>query len=332
MELLWATIVTPALVSTSPPLLRSPFAAPRAILTLEESGGGALAAAGSQLEQVLGSLPPNEKYNAVLTSLLSAGSSKSGAALELVEEMTSKGLPMSSDALKSLVDAAVDEGTPESLLGSLRVAKGNGVCRAFATPQLRLPGKPSSSELNSLSPTPTDGRASEVAAATAFSAATALLLLAELLDLFDFLIPGEISAPPPGFVLFALAAGWAFDRYARAGETFGLIGRGLTRLFSRDLQRECAVESASFLLGYLLGLPCCPFAPTVFKPLDMLTTVRAPPCPCQTRLPPWADGGNRRVTQSGGEMERDIGAPARLVDRVLIWLLAPAAVETLVYR
>lgn len=38
------------------------------------------------------------------------------------------------------------------------------------------------------------------------------------------------------------------------------------------------------------------------------------------------------MTQSGGEMERDIGAPARLVDRVLIWLLAPAAVETLVYR
>ena len=40
------------------------------------------------------------------------------------------------------------------------------------------------------------------------------------------------------------------------------------RLFGRDLQRESAVESASFLVGYLLGLPCCAFAPT---PLFSLT-------------------------------------------------------------
>jgi len=73
------------------------------------------------------------------------------------------------------------------------------------------------------------------------------------------------------------------------------------------MQRECTVESASFLLGYLLGLPCCPFAPTVYKPLDMLAT-------------------------SGDAIAADVGAPPRLVDRVLIWLLAPAAVETTVYR
>ena len=244
-----------AVAFITPPSLARGSAAPRAHLTLEEQGG-ALAAAGSQLEQVLGSLPPNEKYNAVLTSLLSAGSSKSGAALELVEEMTSKQLPVSSEALKALVDAAVDEGTPDTLLNTLRATKSNGACRAFATPQLRLPNKPSSGEIANLPPTPTDARANEIAAATAFSGAFAIILLAELLDLFDFLIPGEIYAPPPLFVIVSLSLGWAFDRYARSGETFGLISRGLTRLFSRDLQRECTVESASFLLGYLLGLPC----------------------------------------------------------------------------
>ena len=38
------------------------------------------------------------------------------------------------------------------------------------------------------------------------------------------------------------------------------------------------------------------------------------------------------MSQSGPEITVSVGAPARLVDRALIWLLAPAAVETLVYR
>ena len=48
----------------------------------------------------------------------------------------------------------------------------------------------------------------------------------------------------------ALVVGWAADRYGQRGETFGLISRGLTRLFERDLQRGSAVESASFVVGY----------------------------------------------------------------------------------
>ena len=271
--------------------------------------GGALSLGGSQLEQALGALPPDEKYNAVLLSLFSSGATPTSAAsaLELVDEMTAKRLQLSSAALKGLLDLTVNDGTPEEILSSLLAAKKNGACRSYASPQLRLPNRPSASARAALPPTPTDGRSSEVTAAAAFSFAVGVVLLAEIADLLDFLLPVDISAPPPTFVLIALAAGWAFDRYARSGEIFGLIGRGLTRLFQRDLQRECAVESASFLLGYLLGLPCCPFAPTVFKPLDMLS-------------------------KSAGAMAADVGVPARLADRVLIWLLAPAAVETMVYR
>ena len=36
--------------------------------------------------------------------------------------------------------------------------------------------------------------------------------------------------------------------------------------------------------------------------------------------------------QSGEVIAADVGTPARLVDRVLIWLLAPAAIESIVYR
>ena len=70
-------------------------------------------------------------------------------------------------------------------------------------------------------------------------------------------------------------------------------------------QRECTVEAGSFLLGYLLGLPCMAFAPTAERPLDMLT------------------GGEEGV---GGPA--NAGTPPRIIDRLLIWAMAPVAVKT----
>jgi hypothetical protein len=125
------------------------------------------------------------------------------------------------------------------------------------------------------------------------------VLILELAHVLD----GDVAAPPLPLVAVLLGGAWGADRYARSGELFGLIGRGSTRLFSRDLIRESAVESASFLLGYLLGLPCCAFAPTAFKPVEML-----------------------------GRNGRKLGGAPRLVDRILIWLLAPVALEASQYR
>ena len=270
--------------------------------------GGALSLGGSQLEQALGALPPDEKYNAVLLSLFSSGATPTSAAsaLELVDEMTAKRLQLSSAALKGLLDLTVNDGTPEEILSSLLAAKKNGACRSYASPQLRLPNRPSASALATLPPTPTDGRSSEVTAAAAFSFAVGVILLAEIADLLDFLLPVDISAPPPTFVLIALAAGWAFDRYAQRRDLWPDRPRLDAPLPARPPAR---VRGRVGLLPPRLPPrpPCCPFAPTVFKPLDMLS-------------------------KSAGAMAADVGVPARLADRVLIWLLAPAAVETMVYR
>jgi len=109
-------------------------------------------------------------------------------------------------------------------------------------------------------------------------------------------------------VLAGLAASWGVDRYTQQGRFSGVVSRGLSRLFERDIQRECAAESSSFLLGYLLGLPCLAFSPTAYQPLDMVAASAEP---------------LSELTQGG--------AP-RLLDRLLIWLMAPVAVESLLYK
>ena len=139
---------------------------------------------------------------------------------------------------------------------------------------------------------PTDKGAAAVAQATA--AATAVTAAA------------AAAHAPVALVGMGLAGGWSLDRYTQRGEFFENIGKGFNRMLSRDLRSECAVEAACFVLGYLLGLPSCGLAPTAEGALAML-----------------ADG--RRWWLSPG-------APDRLVDRVLIWLLAPAALELAAQR
>jgi hypothetical protein len=276
---------------------------------MKQQESSALSTVGSAFEDAFGAMPAPEKYNAVMLSLLSKGGG-TNQAIELVNEMSTKRLLLNADALKALMDTAVGSGTADPILSVLVAAKKNGATRAFATPQLRLPGKPSDSALANLPEVPDDDRATEIGAATALLAAIGGVLTFQLFDFIDFLnLFGSASAlPPPQWIIGALAASWAVDRYANSGTAFGVFERGLTRLLQRDLQRECAVESASFLAGYLLGLPCCPFTPTVYKPLEMLT-------------------------QSSEQLAGDLGArDARLIDRILIWLLAPAALEVSAYK
>jgi len=132
------------------------------------------------------------------------------------------------------------------------------------------------------------------------------LLLAGLADVVDFVLPGDFGAPPAQLALAALTAAWAADRYTNNGKTCGIVSRGLSRLFERDIQRECAAESASFLIGYLLGLPCLAFAPTAYKPVEMV------------------------ASNSEGIAQLTQGSP-RILDRLLIWVMAPVAVEGLIY-
>jgi len=157
---------------------------------------------------------------------------------------------------------------------------------------------------------PGDARAEEVSGALLFGGAIGVALLLELADLFDtlvpFVIPGDVQSPPPQLLLGVVGLAWAYDRYSQRGEYGAALARGLSRLLDRDLQREAAAESASFLVGYVLGLPSMPFVPSASRALEMIETL-------------------------GEQMEGVLPRPARLVDRVLIWQLAPVVAEAQEY-
>jgi len=259
---------------------------------------------GSKFDDAFSSLAPAERYNAVLDSLLSKGGSAeaAGKAVELVNEMTGRRLPLSADAAKTLFDVSARPDNLPLFLTALSAARENGACRAFGS--AKLSPRPSGPSSNAAMPE--DSRGAEVAAALSFCVVVGSLLVVEFIDALDWILPGETEAPPLIAIFLGFGALWAVDRYTQGGEYVALISRGLSRLFERDLARESTVESASFLTGYVLGLPTCAFMPTAVRPLDL-------------------------IASSSEEMSKLLGPQPRLIDRMLIWLMAPVVAEQTAY-
>ena len=284
--------------------LRVPQFARRAVPTrLAQDQGGALAAVGDQFEQIMAGLPMNEKYNSVLESLLNR-KGEAQPVLDLLDEMTAKRIKLEEPALRALVNWGIAAGDLALLQSALVAARKNGAVKSYAAPSAKLAAKPSGAAAQSLAPVPADTRGAEVALGGGFVAAGGLLALLELADLLDF--SDSFAAPPLWAVGGVLGAGWAYDRYEQRGEAASTVGRGVSRLFDRDLERECTTESASFVVGYLLGMPAMAYAPNVERSLDLLA-------------------------QAADPVAAPLPAPPRLLDRLLIWMLAPAAAESLKY-
>ena len=184
-------------------------------LKLEEAGALARAGdLGSSLEQALGSLPQNEKYNAVLESLLARrGSGTEASIFELVDEMTAKRIKLSNSAVKSLVDYGVEATNAPLVLKALSAGRANGALRTFASPrEAKLSARPNAGALGALPAVPTDDRLTEVAAAATFSLVFGGTRLGWSLNL----------RPQPALVrsLNALLSGgqaWSSQRCAPAG-------------------------------------------------------------------------------------------------------------------
>jgi len=258
------------------------------------------------LNQALGGLTAHEQYNAVLVSLLKDGGCFHSA-ISLVDEMMLERVPLKRTSLVALFNSALmtstttDVTSDSRLLSAICAMHRHGACAAFAglAPTLR----PTPSAYAELLPLPKDESGAEVAGAAAAGALAAAAMIAH---------------PPAAALLSAFGGAWGLDRYTQHGRFFELVSRGFARLdqgpLSKNMQRDCAFESASFLLGYLLGLPCCADTPCVERPLQMLKQ----------------SGKQLSLTLTellDHEPSTDLSS-ARLTDRILIWLLAPAAMES----
>lgn len=284
-------------------------------------------AAGSPLQEAFAMLDAAEQYSAALRSLLDRR--ELASALDLVDEMTSSRLVLTSADMQRLVNTAI-EAEGEGLVGTIQRCRANGAAHVFGMAQLSL--APDDTAVREL---PGDDSGAEIAGA----AAAGLLATGAML-----------AHPPAALVLPGLASAWGVDRYTQRGKAFELIGKGLARLdqgpLARDLRRESAIDAASFLSGYVLGLACCTSSPAVDVAIALLrgaapqeaTLAIASALPPAERAPaPRAIGGapvtdDDPLDSPGAQpgARADASSPAiraRLVDRLLVWLLAPTALE-----
>jgi hypothetical protein len=88
------------------------------------------------------------------------------------------------------------------------------------------------------------------------------------------------------------------------GQITGTVFRGLLRLTTVDTERECQCEAAAFYAAYVLGLPCYAFRPNALESAVMVVESMKK----DTRLDP--------LLSSVGIL------------KMLIWLLAPVAIES----
>lgn len=98
-----------------------------------------------------------------------------------------------------------------------------------------------------------------------------------------------------------------------SGKVTGVVVRGLSRLFVVDTERECQCEAAAFFAAYSLGLPCFSFRANALEAAVLLFESSK------------ERGGTAR-NQNFDSLLSDTG-----IMKMLIWLMAPVAIESSFY-
>jgi hypothetical protein len=96
------------------------------------------------------------------------------------------------------------------------------------------------------------------------------------------------------------------------GQVSGSVVRGLTRLLTVDAERECACEAAALYAAYTLGLPCFSFRPNALEASVLVV---------------------ESIKDDDDDDDDDSNNNASLLSasgimRVLVWLMAPVAMES----
>ena len=99
-----------------------------------------------------------------------------------------------------------------------------------------------------------------------------------------------------------------------SGQWTGTVFRGLTRLTTIDTERECQCEAAAIFAAYVLGLPCFAFRPNALESAVLVVES--------------SKSKQQKSQQQGSMASLDSLLSSVGILKVLVWLLAPVAMES----
>ena len=230
----------------------------------------------AQLKNLLESMPLEEKYSLLLqnyaSSIMEQSAKDSDSVIKtmrsLYSEMLSLSVTPTEKSSRAMLNAAAVLCSSDTLGQVLQLVKASGALRAFGVANGQLT-KPTVSALGSLLnkvEIPYDDREIEVFYASLVAGTTTLYFSLQLAG-HTFFQDAQPWATLCG--LLALIVSGA-DIGIRGGKGLKYAAAGIDRLVLRDAERENHCESAAFLTGYLLGLPCYCFQPDVNEALKLL--------------------------------------------------------------
>ncbi|KAL3791140.1 hypothetical protein HJC23_000560 [Cyclotella cryptica] len=291
-----------------------------------------------------------------------ASSAKQGLIdpIRLLEEMNSSRIVAGPRGIISLVDATVLTSDARIMSKVLSLAIGNGAITNYGSLQGTIDPIPQTSNtftfgsnkkdqidrLNNLPPVPDDDRATEVTQAIAFSSVVGSCLA---LNVFGGLFGLEDATPWSNLILGIAFTTFFVDNFfdvivmggsavakmneeklpdsakrinapnkqdmpfgIGTGSLTGAVFRGLSRLLSVNTERDCQCEAAAVFAAYSLGLPCFAFQPNALEGAALVVdSMKEPRGPSNTTIE--------------GKLD-NLASDAGLL-KVLIWLMAPVAME-----
>lgn len=276
--------------------------------------------------------------------------------LRLVNEMNQRRVKASTRSLMALIDAAGSTQDAKVISNVLSCVKKNGSLSFYGSLQSSIQFLPSTSNspilqkgitraerLEKLRDIPSDDRAKEVSAAITTMGLVGVCLivqgigngigLEEVTPYTSFILSSIVGIgiidnffdvlKTSGSMLMKMSQDKLPDAVQNVsipekesmpfglgkGEITGTVVRGLTRLWAVDTERECQCEAAAFFAAYSLGLPCFAFQPNALEAAILMFESNKKDDDVESSLDP--------LLSSSGLM------------KVLIWLLAPVAYESM---
>ncbi|KAI2514152.1 hypothetical protein MHU86_45 [Fragilaria crotonensis] len=319
----------------------------------------------SRLASAFAALDETDQYDAVLTGLCAkilddSANTDAKAALQdpfkLLQEMNIRRVKASGRSLMALIDATVVAQDAATMADMMSLCLKNGGVSQFGSLQSTLTPLPASTSspfskiltpdgtrktreerLAGLADVPVDDRGSELASALACTALVAAcgvvnimsdnnnydaITMSTLANTVLVLMAGigivdnfydVIQLATRAFVskqdekALSLPEKGSMPLQLGSGKLTGTVVRGLTRLTTVDTERECECEAAAFYAAYVLGLPCFAFRPNALESAVLVVE-------------------SVKSQQQRGSLDPLLSSAGIL--KVLVWLLAPVAMES----